>query len=126
MFLARITTTLDRRRVIDEPCIVRNGYIPYSFQAIGVTNLTEALRQAAYILYTNRDENIFATYSQPRLGHLVNLYDTFYLACKNNGWGTAHVLLDMIKAQELSHYGTLSWNCLVLKDIQSRITNLQV
>ena len=79
----------DRRRVIDEPSIVRNGYIPYSFQAIGVTNVTEALRQAAYILYTNRDENIFATYSQPRLGHLVNLYDTFYLACKNNGWGNS-------------------------------------
>ena len=81
--------TEDRRRVIDEPSIVRNGYIPYSFQATGVTNLTEALRQAAYILYTNRDENIFATYSQPRLGHLVNLYDTFYLACKNNGWGNS-------------------------------------
>lgn len=79
----------DRRRVIDEKSIVRNGYIPYSFQAIGVTNVTEALRQAAYILYTNRDENIFATYSQPRLGHLVNLYDTFYLACKNNGWGNS-------------------------------------
>ena len=81
--------TEDRRRVIDEKSIIRNGYIPYSFQAIGVTNLTEALRQAAYILYTNRDENIFATYSQPRLGHLVNLYDTFYLACKNNGWGNS-------------------------------------
>ena len=81
--------TEDRRRVIDEPSIVRNGYIPYSFQATGVTNLTEALRQAAYILYTNREENIFATYSQPRLGHLVNLYDTFYLACKNNGWGNS-------------------------------------
>ena len=81
--------TEDRRRVIDEPSIVKNGYIPYSFQAIGVTNLTEALRQAAYMLYTNRDENIFSTFSQPRLGHLVNLYDNFYLASKKNGWGNS-------------------------------------
>lgn len=77
----------DRRRIIDEASILKNGYIPYNFDAIGVTNLPEALRQAAYILYTNRDENVLVTFSQPRLGHVVQPYEWFYLADPTCGWG---------------------------------------
>ena len=95
--------TEDRRRVIDEPSIVKKGYIPYSFQAIGVTNVTEALRQAAYMLYTNRDENIYSTFSQPRLGHLVNLYDHFLLASKKNGWGNSARILSYDFLKGLIH-----------------------
>lgn len=77
----------DRRTVVDNESINRYGLIPYEFQAIGCTNVSEAIRQAVYTLLTNRDEDIFATFTSPRLGHLVNMYDNFYLAHKENGWG---------------------------------------
>ena len=93
----------DRRRVIDEQSIIKNGYIPYSFNAIGVTNITEALRQAAYLLYTNRDESLFVTFSQPRLGHLVQLYDHFLLACPKNGWGFSGRILNYEPDKGLIH-----------------------
>lgn len=78
----------DRRRIIDEPSILKNGYIPYQMMTVGVTNLTEALRHAVYMMLTNRDEIQFTNFTQPRLGHIVSLYDNFYLLDKNNGWGT--------------------------------------
>lgn len=78
----------DRRRIIDEDSILKNGYIPYQMQVMGATNVTEALRHAVYMLLTNRDETLFANFTQPRLGHIVNLYDNFYLLNKHNGWGT--------------------------------------
>ena len=77
----------DRRTVIDNPSIEKYGLIPYEFQAVGCTNITEAIRQAVYALLTNRDEDIFTTFNLPRLGHLVNVYDHFYIAHKENGWG---------------------------------------
>lgn len=77
----------DRRTVVDNDSINKYGVIPYEFQAIGCTNVTEAIRQAVYSLLTNRDEDIFTTFNVPRLGHLVNMYDHFYIAHKENGWG---------------------------------------
>ena len=79
----------DRRRILDEESILKNGYISYNMQSVGVTNVTEVLRHAVYMMLTNRDENIFANFNQPRLGHIVNLYDNFYLLNKHNGWGTS-------------------------------------
>lgn len=76
----------DRRTVVDDASMTRYGSIPYEFQAIGCTNVTEAIRQAVYSLLTNRDEETFTTFNLPRVGHLVNIYDHFYLAHKENGW----------------------------------------
>lgn len=77
----------DRRIIVDQASINKNGVIEYGFQAMGVTNLTEAIRQGAYMMLTNRDENIYVKFQSPRLGHLVNLYDNFYIADKYTGWG---------------------------------------
>lgn len=81
--------TQETRRIIDEDSILKNGYISYSFEAVGVTNVSEALRQAAYLLLTNRDEKVLATFSQPRLGHVVAPYEWFYLADRKNGWANS-------------------------------------
>ena len=78
----------DRRRIVDEDSILKNGYIPYQMMTVGVTNVTEALRHAVYMMLTNRDETTFTNFTQPRLGHIVNLYDNFYLLDKDSGWGT--------------------------------------
>lgn len=77
----------DRRTIVDNDSINKYGVIPYEFQAVGCTNVSEAIRQGVYNLLTNRDEDIFTTFQCPRLGHLVNIYDYFYIAHKENGWG---------------------------------------
>lgn len=84
----------DRRNLVDDKAQMRDGVIPYSFQAIGATNLSEAVRQAVYLMYTNRDETTFASFAQPRLGHVVNLYDHFYIADADMDWGTSARILD--------------------------------
>lgn len=83
----------DRRNLVDDAAQMRDGVIPYSFQAIGATNLSEAIRQGVYLMYTNRDETTFATFAQPRLGHVVNLYDHFYIADADMDWGTSARIL---------------------------------
>lgn len=77
----------DRRVVVDEDSVALNGIIPYSYQSVGATNLSEAIRQAVYLMYTNKEETTFATFSQPRLGHVINLYDHYYIFDKNLDWG---------------------------------------
>lgn len=77
----------DRRILIDEAGQIQNGIIPYTYQAVGATNLSEAIRQAVYLMYTNKEETIFVTFSQPRLGHVVDLYDHFYLFDPDLDWG---------------------------------------
>lgn len=84
----------DRRTVVDNDSINKYGVIPFEFQAIGCTNVTEAIRQAVYTLLTNRDEDVFTTFNVPRLGHLVNMYDHFYIAHKENGWGNHARILE--------------------------------
>lgn len=77
----------DRRVLLDEESQMINGIIPYSFQSVGATNLSEAIRQAVYLMYTNKEETTFTTFSQPRLGHVVDLYDHFYIFDKDLDWG---------------------------------------
>lgn len=77
----------DRRVLLDEESQAVNGIIPYAFQSVGATNLSEAIRQAVYLMYTNKEENTFVTFSQPRLGHVVDLYDNFYIFDKEMDWG---------------------------------------
>lgn len=89
----------DRRVLLDEQSQLVNGLIPYSFQAIGATNLSEAIRQAVYLMYTNKEENTFATFSQPRLGHVVNLYDHFLIADRDMDWGTSARILSFDKTR---------------------------
>lgn len=84
----------DRRVIIDADSIAKYGVIEYGFQALGVTNHTEAVRQGAYMLLTNRDECVFAKFKAPRIGHIVNLYDHFYLADRNSGFGNSARILD--------------------------------
>lgn len=77
----------DRRVLLDEESMVVNGIIPYAFQSVGATNLSEAIRQAVYLMYTNKEESTFVTFSQPRLGHVVDLYDHFYVFDREMDWG---------------------------------------
>lgn len=89
----------DRRTVIDNESINKYGVIPFEFQAIGCTNAAEAIRQAVYTLLTNRDEDIFTTFNIPRLGHLVNVYDHFFIAHKENGWGNHARILSYLDGE---------------------------
>lgn len=84
----------DRRNLVDDAAQMRDGIIPYSFQAIGATNLSEAIRQGVYLLYTNKEETTFASFAQPRLGHVVDLYDHFYIADAEMDWGTSARILE--------------------------------
>ncbi|URG13839.1 hypothetical protein [Acinetobacter phage vB_AbaS_TCUP2199] len=77
----------DRRVLLDEESQAVNGIIPYAFQCVGATNLSEAIRQAVYLMYTNKEETTFITFTQPRLGHVVDLYDNFYIFDKEMDWG---------------------------------------
>lgn len=77
----------DRRVLLDEDSQAVNGILPYSFTSVGATNLSEAIRQAVYLMYTNKEETTFLTFSQPRLGHVVSLYDNFYVFDKDLDWG---------------------------------------
>lgn len=79
----------DRRVVNDAASQTANGLIPYSFSAVGATNVSEAIRQAVYLMYTNKDEVTLCNFSQPRLGHVVNLYDHFYIFDPDLDWGTS-------------------------------------
>lgn len=87
----------DRRVLVDDAAQLRDGIIPFSFQAIGATNLSEAVRQGVYLMYTNKEETTFASFSQPRLGHVVNLYDHFYIADADMDWGASARILDYDK-----------------------------
>ncbi|WCD44164.1 putative tail protein [Xylophilus phage Lumi] len=66
--------------------IERNGYIPYDFQAVGCTNIPEAIRKANYRAVTATTETETVTFSTTRLGMFLNLFDTIYIADPDAGW----------------------------------------
>lgn len=104
----------DRRVLLDEESQAINGVLPYSFQAVGATNLSEAIRQAVYLMYTNKEETTFLTFSQPRLGHVINLYDNFYVFDKDLDWGVG---------SRVMHYDPDS-KIVTLRDALVQLTNV--
>lgn len=77
----------DNRVITDQEHIDRYGVIDYSMQAVGCTNLNEALRQAAFNMLTNLKETIMVSFKLPRLGLYLNQYDNLYIADRTCGWG---------------------------------------
>lgn len=111
----------DRRVLLDEESQVVNGIIPYAFQSVGATNLSEAIRQAVYLMYTNKEENTFVTFSQPRLGHVVDLYDNFYVFDKDMDWGLGTRIASY---DEATHTVTLRDALVQLSDVENYIMYL--
>lgn len=106
----------DRRVLLDEESQLVNGIIPYAFQSVGATNLSEAIRQAVYLMYTNKEETTFLTFSQPRLGHVVDLYDNFYVFDKELDWGLGTRILSY---DEITHIVTLRDALVQLGDVEN-------
>lgn len=77
----------DNRVITNQAAIDRYGVISNDMQAVGATNLDEALRQAAFNMFTNLKETIMVSFKIPRLGLYLNQYDNFYVADRTCGWG---------------------------------------
>lgn len=77
----------DTRYVSNNKSILTYGVIEGSVQPIGCTDLTQAIRAAAYALLTNSTETILMSCSIPRLGLYLETYDTLYVVDPDIGWG---------------------------------------
>lgn len=77
----------DNRVLTNQEAIDRYGIISNDMQAVGCTNLDEALRQAAFNMLTNLKETIMVSFKVPRLGLYLKQYDNFYIADRTCGWG---------------------------------------
>lgn len=68
--------------------VERNGRIPYSFVAVGCTNVHEAVRRANDRLLTCNTEVTTVNFETTRFGFLADLYDTILIADPISGWST--------------------------------------
>ena len=77
----------DNRVITNQEQIDKYGVISNDFQAVGVTNLDEALRQGVFNMTTNLKETLMVNFKIPRLGMFVGQYDNFLIADRTCGWG---------------------------------------
>lgn len=77
----------DRRRMIHEEQIERNGRIPFDFVAVGCTNENEALRKASRRLVAAATETEMVTFRTNRRGQFINPYDVILIGDPDRGQG---------------------------------------
>lgn len=69
----------DFRILSDSASILKNGLITGTVQPVGCTDLSQAIRHAAYALLTNSRETTLVSFQVPRLGLFLNKFDSFLL-----------------------------------------------
>lgn len=79
----------------DPASIAKYGVIEYAYNVVGCTNYSEAVRSAAYVILTNRDEQTLLQFTSPRLGILASMYDHFYVAHREAGFGHSARILSI-------------------------------
>ena len=77
----------DFRILSNAASIERNGLISGSVQPVGCTDLSQAIRHAAYALLTNSKETTLVSFQVPRLGLFLNKFDSFILFDPSVGRG---------------------------------------
>lgn len=79
--------TDDFRILSDAASIQKYGLITGEVQPIGCTDLSQAIRHAAYALLTNSRETTLVSFQLPRIGLFLNKFDTFILCDPAVDWG---------------------------------------
>lgn len=80
----------DRRKATmdNTDAVAQNGLIPYEFVAIGCDNVDEAVARANYRYMIANTEVTTVSFRTTRLGMLLDVFDTIYVADPRSGWST--------------------------------------
>jgi hypothetical protein len=77
----------DRRNMVDETLILRNGRIPTDIVAVGCTNELEAVRRSLRRMISVNTETTTVSFNLPRQGLAFEPFEIMYLADPSMLWG---------------------------------------
>lgn len=77
----------DRRNMVDETLILRNGRIPTDIVAVGCTNELEAIRRTRRRMISVNTETTTVSFNLPRQGLAFEPFEIVYLADPGMLWG---------------------------------------
>lgn len=77
----------DRRNMVDETLILRNGRIPTDIVAVGCTNELEAVRRTRRRMISVNTETTTVSFNLPRQGLAFEPFEIVYLADPSMLWG---------------------------------------
>lgn len=80
----------DRRKatIDNTEAVARNGLVPYEFVAVGCDNVDEAVARANYRYMIANTEIATVSFTATRLGMLLDVFDSIYVADPRSGWST--------------------------------------
>lgn len=80
----------DRRKatIDNTEAVALNGIVPYEFVAVGCDNVDEAVARANYRYMIANTEVATVSMNTTRLGMLLDVFDTIYVADPRAGWST--------------------------------------